>query len=115
MCHPPFRPQDIPALPEGPDPLGREIKGEQAVFKSVAMRTIHMVLFEEAADGAYFLPLRPQIERPPLFRERTSGLWAAVESPKRIRMRTWQRGGVGESVACGTGACAVFRRACGSA
>ena len=46
------------------------------------------------------------IETHPIFPERTSVLWAKVESPSRLNLRIWERG-VGETLACGTGACAA--------
>jgi diaminopimelate epimerase len=46
------------------------------------------------------------IETHPTFPERTSVLWTRVESDHRLRMRIWERG-VGETLACGTGACAA--------
>ena len=46
------------------------------------------------------------IETHPTFPERTSVLWARVEDEHRIGLRIWERG-VGETLACGTGACAA--------
>lgn len=46
------------------------------------------------------------IETHPTFPERTSVLWTRVEDDHRLRLRIWERG-VGETLACGTGACAA--------
>ncbi len=47
------------------------------------------------------------IENHPLFPERTNVEFANILSPDRIRMRVWERGS-GETLACGTGACATL-------
>jgi diaminopimelate epimerase len=46
------------------------------------------------------------IETHPTFPERTSVLWTRVEDTHKLRIRIWERG-VGETLACGTGACAA--------
>ena len=52
----------------------------------------------------------PVIERHPLFPNRTNTEFASVLSGDRIRMRVWERG-AGETLACGTGACATLAAA----
>jgi len=48
----------------------------------------------------------PEIENLDLFPQRTNVEFAQIISPDLIRQRTWERG-TGETLACGTGACAV--------
>jgi len=48
----------------------------------------------------------PRIENHPLFPQRTNVEFARVVSPDRLVVRVWERG-VGETLACGTGACAA--------
>ncbi len=50
--------------------------------------------------------LGPEIERHPAFPERTNVEFVWVEGRRSVRVRVWERG-VGETLACGTGACAV--------
>jgi diaminopimelate epimerase len=50
--------------------------------------------------------LGPAIERHPAFPNRTNVEFATLLSRSRIRQRTWERG-TGETLACGSGACAV--------
>jgi diaminopimelate epimerase len=50
--------------------------------------------------------LGPRIERHPAFPNRVNVEFAAAASRQRIRQRTWERG-TGETLACGSGACAV--------
>lgn len=69
--------------------------------------TAHTVIFvDELPDDQTFLALSPLIENHPWFPERTTVLWTRVLSPERATIRIWERG-VGETLACGTGACAV--------
>ena len=48
----------------------------------------------------------PLFERHEWFPERTNTEFIEVVSPHQVRMRVWERGS-GETLACGTGACAV--------
>lgn len=73
----------------------------------VSMGNPHFVVF---ADGHDALPdlteWGPGLEVDPAFPQRTNVEWATLEAPDRIRLRVWERG-VGETQACGTGACAT--------
>jgi diaminopimelate epimerase len=106
---PHFHPRAIPALIEGESvqdyPL--MIAGQAVRLWSVNVGTTHSVIFtERLPDDEAFYQLSPRIETHPIFPERTSVLWAVVESPHRVRVRIWERG-VGETQGCGTGAAAV--------
>jgi diaminopimelate epimerase len=48
----------------------------------------------------------PKFENHPMFPERVNTEFVEIVSPTRARMRVWERGS-GETLACGTGACAV--------
>lgn len=66
----------------------------------------HVIFFVPDCDGVELDRLGPLIEHDPLFPERVNVNVATVESRNRIRLRVWERG-VGETRACGTGACAT--------
>lgn len=67
----------------------------------------HAVVFvNELPDDEEFLFWSPRVEEDSLFPERTSLMWAKVEGGNRLRLRIWERG-VGETLGCGTGACAA--------
>ena len=66
----------------------------------------HVVFFTEDCGAVELDRLGPEIEHDPLFPERINVGVATVESRQRIRLRVWERG-VGETRACGTGACAT--------
>jgi len=67
----------------------------------------HAVFFVPDAETVDLASLGRTLEHHPLFPERANIEVATVLSPKRIRMRVWERG-VGITRACGTGACATL-------
>ena len=66
----------------------------------------HVVFFVPDCSAVALDRMGPEIEHDPLFPERINVNVATVESRSRIRLRVWERG-VGETRACGTGACAT--------
>ena len=66
----------------------------------------HAIFFVENNDAVDLERLGPLIEHDPLFPERVNVSVATVTGPSRIALRVWERG-VGETRACGTGACAT--------
>jgi len=74
----------------------------------VGMGNPHFVTFGDAppADAAV-LGLGPRAERHEAFPDRTNVEFAHVAGPAEIRLRVWERGS-GETLACGTGACATL-------
>ncbi len=73
---------------------------------AVSMGNPHLVLIGHADLAPLDLPrIGPPLERHPDFPERTNVEWVRV-GDDRLDVRVWERG-VGETLACGTGACAV--------
>jgi len=109
MGRPDFAPEAVPADADAEVVLKPiEVAGVRLRVSSVGVGTPHTVIFDEALpDDEAFERLAPEIEFHPLFPEQTSVSWAVAEGPGRVRVRVWERGGVGESLGCGTGACAV--------
>jgi diaminopimelate epimerase len=67
----------------------------------------HVVIFVETLPSdEEFLALSPQIEHHPAFPNRTSVMWTQITTEGSLRIRIWERG-VGETLGCGTGACAA--------
>lgn len=66
----------------------------------------HAVLFVDRITDDQVLQTGPRIERHPFFPKRTNVEFAQILSRNEIRMRVWERGS-GETMACGTGACAA--------
>jgi diaminopimelate epimerase len=74
---------------------------------SLSTGSTHTVIFlEEELSEEEFQTLSPLLENHDLFPERTTVLWTRVADENDLRVRIWERG-VGETLACGTGACAV--------
>jgi len=86
------------------------VGSETLVVTCVSMGNPHCVVFLDPATNPAEFPvstLGPLIEKHEAFPRRTNVEFAVVEGPQRIRMRVWERG-AGETLACGTGACATL-------
>lgn len=104
-----FTPRDIPAALPGARILQHpfEVGGERLAISCVNTGTTHTAIFSDRdPDDALFNRISPLLERHPAFPERTSVLWCRPEGRERIHVRVWERG-VGETFACGSGACAA--------
>jgi diaminopimelate epimerase len=73
---------------------------------AVSMGNPHCVFFVVDADAAPLTTLGPEIERHPLFPERTNVEFVETRDRGRVRARVWERG-AGVTLACGSGACAL--------
>ena len=80
--------------------------GKQYQFTAVSMGNPHAVIFMEGVDALPIAKVGPAFELHPLFPQRTNTEFAQVLDPRTIHMRVWERG-AGETMACGTGACAT--------
>ncbi len=96
--------------------LGNEKSNELYKFKDpsilkeegyvVSMGNPHCVFFAEEPDNIPIEDIGPKIEHHRLFPERTNVEFVKINSDGSIYQRTWERGS-GETLACGSGACAV--------
>jgi diaminopimelate epimerase len=109
MGEPRFRRGQIPM--EGPaagecldEPM--EFGGERVRITAVSMGNPHAVVFVDDPERAPVRTLGPRVERDPCFPERVNVEFVRVEHPALLHMRVWERGS-GETLACGTGACAA--------
>jgi len=73
---------------------------------AVNMGNPHCVTFIDDVDGFDVAQYGPAIERHPSFPARVNAEFVEVVDRGHVRMRVWERG-TGETLACGTGACAV--------
>lgn len=80
--------------------------GEVSDPACVNMGNPHVVFFVDDAETAPVKTLGPKIEIDALFPERVNVGFAEVVDREHIRLRVWERG-VGETEACGSGACAA--------
>src|SRR5262249_44292110 len=86
------------------------VHGRKWTRCAVPTGTPHLVLFLEDGDdlGRMDVPgIGSTIEHLPAFPNRTNVEFVVIEDPSRLRIRIWERG-VGETMACGTGACAAL-------
>jgi diaminopimelate epimerase len=81
--------------------------GLQVTASAVSMGNPHLVLFVEEDPERYHVEhLGPALEHHEWFPERVNVEFARVAEDAAIDVRVWERG-VGETLSCGTGACAV--------
>jgi diaminopimelate epimerase len=83
-----------------------EVDGRVVTATCLSMGNPHAVIFVEDVEAAPVTTLGPLLERHAAFPEGTNVEFVQVVDDGVVRQRTWERG-VGETLACGTGACAV--------
>ena len=114
-----FRPSDIPLAvqpdvnanaPTDEDTLQvnytANVAGKPVDFMSVSMGNPHAVLLVDDVDTADVHNLGPELESHPIFPERVNVGFMQIVNRQHIRLRVFERG-TGETLACGTGACAA--------
>jgi diaminopimelate epimerase len=108
MGKPQLRPADIPVDAPGEEVLSRafSVNGTSLDLTCVSMGNPHAVAFVDSVEGFALERLGPEVEHHPAFPRRTNFEVVEVLARDHLRMRVWERG-VGETMACGTGACAV--------
>ncbi len=110
MGRPVLAPAKIPTeLGSGEGPVldvPLEVDGQTLSLSSVSMGNPHAVLFVEDVEAAPVGTLGPRLEHHPAFPNRTNVEFVQVAGRERVLQRTWERG-TGETLACGSGACAV--------
>jgi diaminopimelate epimerase len=107
MGAPEFDASRIPVTTDG-DPLQVTIDLGDTSFEAatLGMGNPHAVIFTDAPEDVPLEQIGPRIEKHPMFPEMANVEFARVESPDEVEMRVWERGS-GQTLACGTGACAV--------
>ena len=84
-----------------------EVEGQTFAITCVSMGNPHAVIFLDEMDRYDLHHIGSLIEHHKLFPRRTNVEFVEVLSPQDLRMRVWERG-AGETLACGTGACATL-------
>ena len=108
MGPPRLSPAQLPAALPGDSIIDRPVKVEGREYRltCVSMGNPHCVSFGGDPGGLDLPVLGGALERSAFFPEGVNAEFAQVLSPTALRMRVWERGS-GETLACGTGACAV--------
>jgi diaminopimelate epimerase len=84
-----------------------QVEGRWWTVTCVSMGNPHCVTFDEDPDPLKLQLIGPHFENHPFFPKRVNTEFVRVDSREHLTMRVWERGS-GETMACGTGACAVL-------
>ena len=111
MGVPQFKPQEIPVSVEKKLDIIMDypvtVQGQKLLLTCLSLGNPHAVYFpEEAVESFPLCELGPIVENQAIFPNRVNFEVANVLERKKVRARVWERG-VGETLSCGTGACAV--------
>ncbi len=107
MGSPELSPRLIPVDLPGEAVLNHRLQIGSHIFQisCVSMGNPHCVVFVEDPDLIELPLIGPLFENHHIFPQRTNTEFIRVVNRKHIQMRVWERG-AGETLACGTGACA---------
>jgi diaminopimelate epimerase len=83
-----------------------KVEGQKFEITAVSMGNPHVIIFEDRVENYPVAKWGPLIEHHKAFPHRTNVHFVKICSPGEIVVRTWERG-AGETLACGTGACAT--------
>jgi diaminopimelate epimerase len=107
MGAPRFEPAEVPFEADGDAPVHwLDVDGVQVEVSVLSMGNPHAVQRVADVDRAPVTVEGPRIEHHPRFPQRVNAGYLQVIDRANIRLRVWERG-VGETLACGTGACAA--------
>jgi diaminopimelate epimerase len=107
MGAPRFEPREIPFAAAARAPLYElEVAGERLTLSVLNMGNPHAVQLVADVEAAPVTTQGPRIEHHPAFPRRVNAGYFQVLDRGHIRLRVWERG-AGETLACGTGACAA--------
>ena len=100
-------PERIPVSLPGREIIGMpvSIDGKEWEITCVSMGNPHCVVFCEDPDSLDLTKVGPKFEKAPIFPEGVNTEFIRVIDRKTLQMCVWERGS-GETLACGTGACA---------
>ena len=87
------------------------VAGEEYKVTCVSMGNPHAVVYTDKVDTMDLTKIGPSFEYDPVFPERVNTEFIKVIDDHTLKMRVWERGS-GETMACGTGACAAVVASC---
>lgn len=108
MGAPSVQAEAIPVVGLGEEVIGVPVQvgGKEWTMTCVSMGNPHAVVWCGDVDGLKIEDIGPQFENHPMFPDRVNTEFVKVLDRENIQMRVWERG-AGETLACGTGACAT--------
>ncbi|MDE5964072.1 MAG: diaminopimelate epimerase [Eubacterium sp.] len=103
-----LKPEHIPVLLDGESVINRPvtINGDEVNINCCSVGNAHCVVFVDNVDKVDVPKIGPQFETASIFPERINTEFVRVVNSNTLKMRVWERGN-GETLACGTGACAA--------
>jgi diaminopimelate epimerase len=109
MGEPTLAAAEIPTTLPGAPVVAADVPTTAGVFQvtCISMGNPHAVVWVDDVESAPVLTAGPLIETAGVFPRKSNVEFAQVVSEDRVRLRVWERG-VGETLACGTGACATL-------
>lgn len=108
MGAPELQPERIPFLADRPTlTYVLDVAGEPLIIGALSMGNPHAVILVEDVDTAPVARLGPLVESHPRFPQRVNVGFLQVLARDHLRLRVYERG-AGETLACGTGACAAM-------
>lgn len=109
MGSPILKGREIPTAVEQEEVIEHPIatEGQTFAFTGVSMGNPHAVIFVENAVGFDVEHWGPLLENHELFPRKANIEFVTVKSAGEMDMRVWERG-CGQTLACGTGACATL-------
>lgn len=111
MGKPELCPKEIPVTMED-DTLEKVVDepivvdGKEYRMTAVSMGNPHVIVYIDDVEGLEIEKIGPKFENHERFPQRINTEFVRVIDRKTVEMRVWERGS-GETLACGTGACAV--------
>ena len=107
MGSPKFEPEDIPLLyDERRSQYDIELSNEVIKVSSLSMGNPHAVIFVDDIETARVEDLGHQFQKNPKYPDSVNVGFVQILDRKHIKVRVYERG-AGETLACGTGACAA--------
>lgn len=104
---PRFAPAEVPfQADETQDQYTLDVQGQSLSIGALSMGNPHAILMVDDCDAAPVSTLGPLLEAHTLFPERVNVGFMQVQSRGEVKLRVFERG-VGETDACGSGACAA--------
>ena len=109
MGEPVLKPKDIPVLSDKDLFVSEPVTVDGQVYKvtCVSMGNPHAVTYVEDVAGFPLEVVGPKMEKHQLYPRKINSEFVQLIDRKTLKMRVWERG-AGETLACGTGACAVL-------
>ena len=108
-----FEPREIPVKSDLEGIINSPVRIAGKIYNVTALSVgnPHCVVFCDEIDSLNLLKIGPKFEYADIFPERINTEFVRVINKNTLRMRVWERGN-GETLACGTGACAAVGAAC---